>query len=165
MQEKYFGSKGQDHSENHLIKAFVATYRIKGHCRMYQKAVIRLHRWACWSGPRCLHFVIWSFVLHTNCDKDKWLFLFSTKKLIIICTHNIWFHGEKRKIHLYWFEYPLSRSTICFRCGSQILTNHNNCRLLYRLLVILKVIFANSVDPDQTAPLGSGYTLFACMQK
>ena len=29
--------------------------------------------------------------------------------------------------------------------------------------MILKVIFANSVDPDQTAPLGS--TLFACMQK
>ena len=36
------------------------------------------------------------------------------------------------------------------------------------LLVILKVMFANSVDPDQTAPLGtvwSGSTLFACMQK
>ena len=36
------------------------------------------------------------------------------------------------------------------------------------LLVILKVIFANSVDPDQTARLGavwSGSTLFACMQK
>ena len=34
--------------------------------------------------------------------------------------------------------------------------------------MILKVIFANSVDPDQTAPLGavcSGSTLFACMQK
>ena len=30
--------------------------------------------------------------------------------------------------------------------------NHNNCRLLCHLLVILKVIFANSVDPDQTAP-------------
>ena len=32
----------------------------------------------------------------------------------------------------------------------------------------LKVIFANSVDPDQTAPRGavwSGSTLFACMQK
>ena len=46
--------------------------------------------------------------------------------------------------------------------------NHNNSRLLCRLLVILKVIFANSVDPDQTAPLGavwSGSTLFACMQK
>ena len=28
--------------------------------------------------------------------------------------------------------------------------HHNNCHLL----VILKVIFANSVDPDQTAPLG-----------
>ena len=36
------------------------------------------------------------------------------------------------------------------------------------LLVIKKVIFANSVDPDQTAPLGavrSRSTLFACMQK
>ena len=35
-------------------------------------------------------------------------------------------------------------------------------------VMILKVIFANSVDPDQTAPLGavwSGSTLFACMQK
>ena len=31
--------------------------------------------------------------------------------------------------------------------------NHNICRLLCHLLVILKVIFANSVDPDQTAPL------------
>ena len=34
------------------------------------------------------------------------------------------------------------------------------------LLVILKVISANSVDPDQTAPLvWSGSTLFAGMQK
>ena len=33
--------------------------------------------------------------------------------------------------------------------------NHNNCRLLCHLLVILKVIFANSVAPDQTAPLGA----------
>ena len=44
----------------------------------------------------------------------------------------------------------------------------NYCRLLCHLFVILKVIFANSVDPDQTAPLGavwSGSTLFACMQK
>ena len=34
--------------------------------------------------------------------------------------------------------------------------------------MILKVIFANSVDPDQTAPLGavlSRSTLFVCMQK
>ena len=30
-----------------------------------------------------------------------------------------------------------------------------NCRLLCHLLVILKVIFANSVDPDHTAPLGA----------
>ena len=29
----------------------------------------------------------------------------------------------------------------------------NYCRLLCHLLVILKVIFANSVAPDQTAPL------------
>ena len=44
----------------------------------------------------------------------------------------------------------------------------NYCRLLCHLLVILKVIFANSVDPDQTAPLGAVWsesTLFACMQK
>ena len=33
--------------------------------------------------------------------------------------------------------------------------NHNNCRLLCHLFVILKVIFANSVEPDQTAPLGA----------
>ena len=33
--------------------------------------------------------------------------------------------------------------------------SHNNCHLLCHLLVILKVIFANSVDPDQTAPLGA----------
>ena len=31
----------------------------------------------------------------------------------------------------------------------------NYCRLLCHLLVILKVIFANCVDPDQTAPLGA----------
>ena len=46
--------------------------------------------------------------------------------------------------------------------------NHNSCRLLCHLLIILKVIFANNVDPEQTAPLGavwSGSTLFACMQK
>ena len=33
--------------------------------------------------------------------------------------------------------------------------SHNNCRLLCYLLLILKVIFANNVDPDQTAPLGA----------
>ena len=33
--------------------------------------------------------------------------------------------------------------------------SHNICRLLCHLLVILKAIFANSVDPDQTAPLGA----------
>ena len=46
--------------------------------------------------------------------------------------------------------------------------SHTNCRLLCHLLVILKVMFVNSMDPDQTAPLGtvlSGSTLFACMQK
>ena len=32
---------------------------------------------------------------------------------------------------------------------------HNNCRLLCLLPVTLKVIVANSVDPDQTAPLGA----------
>ena len=31
--------------------------------------------------------------------------------------------------------------------------NHNNCRLLCLLPVTLKVIVANSVDPDQTAPV------------
>ena len=34
-------------------------------------------------------------------------------------------------------------------------TNHNNCCLLCLLPVTLKVIVANSVDPDQTAPLGA----------
>ena len=41
---------------------------------------------------------------------------------------------------------------------------HNNCILLCLLSVTLKVIVANSVDPDQTAPLGavwSGPILFA----
>ena len=41
-----------------------------------------------------------------------------------------------------------------FKCVSFPLNpesaSHNYCRLLCRLLVILKVIFANSVDPDQT---------------
>ena len=32
---------------------------------------------------------------------------------------------------------------------------HFRVRLLCHLLVILKVISANSVDPDQTAPLGA----------
>ena len=36
-------------------------------------------------------------------------------------------------------------SSTLFNCQSQ----------LYHLLVILKAIFANSVDPDQTAPLGA----------
>ena len=35
------------------------------------------------------------------------------------------------------------------------ISNHNNCRLLCLLLVILKVISANSVYPDQTAPFRS----------
>ena len=46
--------------------------------------------------------------------------------------------------------------------------NSQQFRLLCHLSVILKVSFANSVDPDQTAPLGavwSGSTLFACMKK
>ena len=46
--------------------------------------------------------------------------------------------------------------------------SHNYCRLLCHLLVILIVIFAKSVDPDQTASLGavwSGSTLLACKQK
>ena len=34
-------------------------------------------------------------------------------------------------------------------------TNHNNCHLLCHLPVILEVFFANSVDPDQTAPIGA----------
>ena len=45
---------------------------------------------------------------------------------------------------------------------------HNNCRLLCLLPVTLKAIVANSVDPDQTAPLGtvwSGLILFTYMQK
>ena len=33
--------------------------------------------------------------------------------------------------------------------------SHNYCRLLYLLPVTLKVISANRVDPDQTAPLGA----------
>ena len=56
-------------------------------------------------------------------------------------------------------NYP--REYLPLNCQSQ--------QLLSALLsVILKVIFANKVDPDQTAPLGavwSGSTLFACMQK
>ena len=36
--------------------------------------------------------------------------------------------------------------------SNPLTANHNNCSLLSHLLVTLKVIFANSVDPDQTAP-------------
>ena len=82
--------------------------------------------------------------------------------------HNI-FWLEKHLIKSYFyrvitvftllsFQHPINRSA----------ADHNNCRLLCNLLVILKVIFANSVDQDQTAPLGavwSGSTLFACMPK
>ena len=39
-------------------------------------------------------------------------------------------------------------------CIFKVTANHNSCSLLCHLLVILKVIFANSVDPDQTAPIG-----------
>ena len=56
----------------------------------------------------------------------------------------------------------------CWGASNPWTASHSNCRLLCHLLVILKVIFANSEDPDQTAPLGavwSGSTLFACMQK
>ena len=35
-----------------------------------------------------------------------------------------------------------------------LIANHNICRLLCHLLVILKVIFANSVDPDERSDLG-----------
>ena len=38
--------------------------------------------------------------------------------------------------------------------------NHNCCHLLCHLLVILQVIFANSVDPDQTAPV---WVHFVCL--
>ena len=59
-----------------------------------------------------------------------------------------------------------------FQLGQQVFNplsaDHNNCCLFCLQLVILKVIFAISVDPDQTAPreaVWSGSTLFACMQK
>ena len=50
---------------------------------------------------------------------------------------------------------------------SPLTASHNNYCLLCHLLVILKVIFANSVDSDQTAlgAVSSVSTLFACMQK
>ena len=42
--------------------------------------------------------------------------------------------------------------------------NHNNCHLPCHLLIILKVIFANSVDPDQTALIwGHTVCLYAKM--
>ena len=71
-------------------------------------------------------------------------------KLTMLWTTGPWWEN----VHKYWRINPLSAS-------------HNYCRLLCHLLVILKVIFANSVDPDQTAALGavwSGSTLFAYMQ-
>ena len=40
--------------------------------------------------------------------------------------------------------------------------NHNNCHLFCHLLVILKVIFANSVDPDRTALPGAPHCLSIC---
>ena len=47
-------------------------------------------------------------------------------------------------------------STVTIKAELNPLTaNYNNFRLLCHLLLILKVIFANSVDPDQTAPLGA----------
>ena len=84
-----------------------------------------------------------------------------------------WFNGEIRKLHI-WMHL-LSRAFIShymvtfssWQPVNPLSANHNYCHLLCHLLVILKVIFANSVDPDQTAPLGavwSGSTLFAYMQ-
>ena len=52
--------------------------------------------------------------------------------------------------------YPKAKSQIRYFFEQQSIVkaaNHNNCRLLCHLFLILKVIFANSVDPDQTAPL------------
>ena len=43
--------------------------------------------------------------------------------------------------------------------------NHNNCHLLCHLLVILKAIFANSVDPDQTAPDLGPHCLPVCKNR
>ena len=43
--------------------------------------------------------------------------------------------------------------------------NHNNCHLLCHLLVILKVIFANIVDPDQTVPLIRVHSLALCKNR
>ena len=56
-------------------------------------------------------------------------------------------------------DYPAhSHHFLCIYafCSINPLTaNHNNCHLLCHLLVNLKVISANSVDPDQTALCGS----------
>ena len=46
-----------------------------------------------------------------------------------------------------------------------VILNHNNCCLLCHLLVILKDIFANSVDLDQTAPLRSLIRVLAVYAK
>ena len=47
---------------------------------------------------------------------------------------------------------PIQALKICLNPST---ANQINCRLLYRLLVIFNVNFANSVDRDQTAPRGA----------
>ena len=81
------------------------------------------------------------------------------------------FMNETVKQTCSWLTYFtllfLPQDRVCKVIFNPLSANHNSC-LPCHLLVILKVIFANSVDPDQTAPLGavwSGSKLFACMQK
>ena len=78
---------------------------------------------------------------------------------LLFCPPVPYWKGESsetvRNRHLF------TKTILALNCQSQQLSSplssasHNNCCLLCHLLVILKVIFANSVDPDQTALLES----------
>ena len=51
------------------------------------------------------------------------------------------------------FSMKKIKNVCCYNFGRRL--THNYCRLLCLLLVTSKVISANSVDPDQTAPKGA----------
>ena len=134
------------------------------------KVLICLHILAVWSTPILSTYTItWGYWIHQN----------TAKTLISVLTNTlIWdFHTWVTWRRGWWWK-PLCNevlswilSLVGFKPGTlwakvrnPLAANHNNCRLLCHLLVILKVIFTNSVDPDQTAPLIRVHTV-ACMQK
>ena len=68
----------------------------------------------------------------------------------------VYFCGEIKKIFIWVLLYlVLWRFRFSMLKVNSLASSCNSCCLLCHLLVILKVIFANSMDPDQTAPRSS----------